>query len=413
MFFVSLLFVLFLAFGGDAQATNGDNLMGIGPISRTMGGVGIAAPQDPIGAVFANPAAMCFGPYCPRSEANVTTTLFAPRTRAKVKSPGAGINTSAKSKADLFLIPAIGVSTPLVDKWRFGFAAYGTSGLGVDYRERLDLEPATPGHQGDLFTEYRVLKLAPNIAYLVNEHLSLGASFHVDYASLDMGLGTSSGEGFGFQVGAIYKKCPFAVGISYVSPQSITHRDVAHFDTDGIKDNLTLEQPQSAGAGIAYAPSPRLLIEANVKWINWGDAKGYRDFDWRDQWVYAFGIQYNPASSLALRAGINYGRNPVRTHQGFNADTASFTPVQGKNVSTFNYELLRIIGFPAIAETHVTFGAGYRFTQRFEMNIGYTHAFRKTASETGKDFGGPGGPDVSLTSKLAENSFEFGISWRF
>ena len=45
-------------------ATNGDNLIGIGPISRAMGGVGVAAPQDAISAIFANPAATCFGNYC-------------------------------------------------------------------------------------------------------------------------------------------------------------------------------------------------------------------------------------------------------------------------------------------------------------------------------------------------------------
>ena len=32
----------------SALATNGDNLIGIGPISRAMGGTGIAAPQDAI-----------------------------------------------------------------------------------------------------------------------------------------------------------------------------------------------------------------------------------------------------------------------------------------------------------------------------------------------------------------------------
>ena len=62
---IILAMFLVLSFAGISSATNGDNLMSIGPISRAMGGVGIAAPQDAISAVFANPAAMCFGPYCP------------------------------------------------------------------------------------------------------------------------------------------------------------------------------------------------------------------------------------------------------------------------------------------------------------------------------------------------------------
>lgn len=411
MLFVSLLVLFFVGVSSAAYATNGDNLMGIGPISRSMGGVGIAAPQDPIGAVFANPAAMCFGPYCPRSEANVATTVFSPTARARVEAPAAGIAIDARSRSDLFIIPAVGVSTPLVDKWRFGFAAYGISGMGVDYRDRMDLQPAVPGAQGDLFTEYRVLKFAPNIAYRANDHFSAGASIHIDYAALDLGEGSSSNTGVGFQLGVIYKSYPFALGLSYVSAQRITHDEVADFDLDGVNDDLTLELPQSAGAGIAYAPSKHLLLEVDVRWINWKDARGYGDFDWRDQWVYAFGVQYNPVASLALRAGLNYGKNPVRRHAAFDASTT--TRVQGKEVPTFNYEHLRIIGFPAFAETHVTVGAGYGVSRNFDVNIGYAHAFKKAVTQRGSNFGGPGGPDVTLSSDLTEDSFEFGISWRF
>ena len=71
-------------------ATNGDNLIGVGPISRAMGGVGIAAPQDAISAVFANPAAMCFGPFCPTGEVDFAGTMFIPDVKAKVSGPGVG-----------------------------------------------------------------------------------------------------------------------------------------------------------------------------------------------------------------------------------------------------------------------------------------------------------------------------------
>src|SRR5512135_3039984 len=81
----ALLAVFFvLMFMGFASATNGDNLMAIGPIARSMGGVGVAAPQDAISAVFANPAAMCFGPYCPGTEVNFGGTLFMPKVDATV-----------------------------------------------------------------------------------------------------------------------------------------------------------------------------------------------------------------------------------------------------------------------------------------------------------------------------------------
>ena len=77
-----LFFTVLLS--APAMATNGDNLIGVGPISRAMGGVGIAAPQDAISAVFANPAAMCFGPFCPSSQVDFAGTLFMPDVSASV-----------------------------------------------------------------------------------------------------------------------------------------------------------------------------------------------------------------------------------------------------------------------------------------------------------------------------------------
>ena len=85
---MSVLVGLVVLWASLALATNGDNLIGVGPVSRAMGGVGIAAPQDAISAVFSNPAAMCFGPYCPASEFNFAGTLFTPKVDAKVQLGG-------------------------------------------------------------------------------------------------------------------------------------------------------------------------------------------------------------------------------------------------------------------------------------------------------------------------------------
>jgi long-chain fatty acid transport protein len=153
------------------------------------------------------------------------------------------------------------------------------------------------------------------------------------------------------------------------------------------------------------------LIEGNFKWINWWDADGYKDFDWNDQYVLSLGAQYKPMPKLSLRAGVNYGKNPVKKHHGF--DASSMTFVQGNSTPTFGYEYLRIVGFPAIAETHLIFGIGYEFSEKFAVNLGYVHAFEKKISETGTNFGGSPGPGVTLSSKLQEDSFEVGLSWKF
>jgi long-chain fatty acid transport protein len=402
-------------FAGDADATNGDNLISIGPISRAMGGVGIAAPQDAISAVFSNPAAMCFGPYCPGSEFNFAGTLFMPKAKARIQL-GPYDSGKQSSDSDLFAIPAIGISSPISQTLRFGLAAYGVSGLGVDYRDKITM-PIGSGET--LYTNLQIMKFAPSLSYLVTPNLSIGGALHIDYGALDLGSGNSAGFAFGAELGAIYKTGPLSFGLVYISPQEIDHENVANFDkyTTGSTtfDNLKLESPQTFGFGVAYEPILNtLFLEANVKWLNWADAEGYKTFGWDDQWVFNIGAQYKPIPKLALRAGYNYGENPVSTHSW--DDRNGPVNVQGKSVPRTQYEILRIAGFPAIVQSHITAGMGYQLTKSVSIDFAYMHAFEETIKETGTvcfdatcSVSGPG----SVEASLYEDSVEFGITWRF
>ena len=257
--------ILFVAMGmiflsQQAVATNGDNLIAIGPYARAMGGVGIAHPQDAIGAVFANPAAMCFGPYCPSSEANAGVTFFMPDVDARVSTPSLGGTIKDDSDADFFMIPAVGFSAPIgksEKNWRFGFAAYGVSGLGVDYEGGiLDNTsypivgaPAVAG----TYTELQRLKLAPSIAVQPTANLSFGLALHIGYSTLDINADKEDDFAYGIQPGLIYRFTDhLSMGITYISPMKYSHKDVSDFNGDGLLDELELESPHTLGVGLAY-----------------------------------------------------------------------------------------------------------------------------------------------------------------
>lgn len=418
---IAFLLLSAMVFAVPALATNGDNLIGVGPVSRAMGGVGIAKPLDAISAVFANPAAMCFGDYCPASEMNFSGTLFMPKTEAKVTNVFAG-TVQADAEENVYAIPAIGVSVPIgqgVSNWRFGLAAYGVTGLGVDYKD-TDLDNSTFYNFGPMgqfplvsgeYTSLQIMKFAPAVAFQPLPNLSLGAALHIDYGILDLRNGSASGYALGIQPGLIYNITDaFSLGLTYTSPQKIDHENVTDFDGDGRLDDLTLESPQQIGFGLAYQFFDwKALIEGNAKWINWADAEGYQDFDWENQWVFSVGAEVEPVENLFLRVGYNYGKNPVAEHDGFDG---AFTTanVQGKTIPTYYYETFRIIGFPAIVEQHLTFGIGYRFSERFSLHLGYMHAFEETITESGTDIAGQ---PVELESTLSEDSIDFGFTWRF
>lgn len=394
--------------------------MAIGPIARSMGGVGVAAPQDAISAVFANPAAMCFGPYCPGTEVNFGGTLFMPTVDATVTTSDGNV-VSASSDKKVYAIPAIGLSVPITNSWRFGLAAYGVSGLGVDYRDTAFDTTPLPGSGGayplvqGAYTQLQIMKFSPSIAYQVNNNLSLGLGVHIDYANLDLRNGSSFNYGIGAQLGAIYKASDMlTLGATYITPQEVDHQNVV--GTPGGSRDLKLESPQQIGVGISVEPIRNaLLVEVDGRWINWSSATGYDDFDWKDQWVLALGVQYKPTKQLALRAGYNYANNPVNEHNNFVGFNGTPNPpttfVQGIPFPNYYYETFRIIGFPAVAKQHVSFGIGYELSNKFALNAGYTHAFEQTISESGTTPTSP--TPVTLKSTLSEDSVEFGITWRF
>jgi hypothetical protein len=137
-----------------------------------------------------------------------------------VKNPAG--TASAESEMNPFIVPAVGITTPINPKWRFGFGTYGFSGMGVDYKNQ-----AAP--YGDMYTKLEVMKFAPNIAYMVNENFSIGANLTIDYQNLDLGEGAAHDYAYGAQIGLIYKIGQFSLGAAYTTPQGVTHKNVSTF----------------------------------------------------------------------------------------------------------------------------------------------------------------------------------------
>ena len=56
-----------------------------------------------------------------------------------------------------------------------------------------------------------------------------------------------------------------------------------------------------------------------------------------------------------------------------------------------------MIGFPALAEHHLTVGIGYNFRPNLAVNLEYTHAFKNNLSESGT---APFGQPVKIKSEF-------------
>ena len=333
-------------------ATNGDNLIGLGAKSRAMGGVGIATY---FGAenTLSNPALIS---NAKGGEVSFGATYFAPNVKAY----------GTKSSADKNVIPEVSISEKINDSFSYGIGMFGSAGMGVDYRNSSDARLMKAR------TNLLLMKFAPAIAYKY-KNFSFGFAPVMQYGSLDIsynstGRGSSDDFGIGFEAGIAYTyKNNLRVGFVYKSPidMNYDHQLKSAANDFGIGSYINsdhLEQPAEYGIGISYS----FLccdFSFDYKTLKWSSAKGYGDFGWKDQDVYAMGIKYEKDGTW-YAVGFNYAKNPITKDYG-----GAFKTV----FNTLNYLM-----FPATSEKHYSIGAGTRITKHLSVDFDIVYSPKKS-----------------------------------
>lgn len=172
-------------------------------------------------------------------------------------------------------------------------------------------------------------------------------------------------------------------------------------------DKLTFNQPQIVTLGASVTPIPVLLLAADIEWINWSNTNGKNrpayssntaatgaqpfDLNWSNQWVIKLGTQITATPKLRVRAGWNYGKKPLDASRAFEN-----------------------IAFPAIAEHHIQFGAGYDVLAQLTVNAAGTVAPKVTQSGANAAYPAKGGQAIaSYTTQMSQYQIDAGIAWRF
>lgn len=382
-----------LALGAtSAFATNGDNLIGLGAKARGMGGVGIATSFGAESAL-ANPALIS---TVKENEIMFGGTLFMPNVKFESDTFGnavGGIPTdSEKSTADTSVIPEVALASRINDNFIIGVGMYGVAGMGTDYRDTLD-EATGISDNGSfgMRTNLQLMRFAVPVAY-ERAGFSVGIAPMLQYGSLNIayamplatggidpqGTGVSEDFGFGYEIGAAYNFGQIGVkgltvGAKYQSAIDMQYDYTLSsaseaFGLTGIDDHL--EQPAEFGIGVSYdILETGHTVAIDYKQIQWGDAKGYKDFEWENQSVIAVGYEY-AADTWAVRLGYNYGKNPIKEQDGSKGIGAQ-GPVnyEGAVKNFFN-----LAGFPAITESHMTLGGTYNFSKMISVDLAVVYA---------------------------------------
>jgi long-chain fatty acid transport protein len=273
-------------------------------------------------------------------------------------------------------------------------------------------------------------KITPTVSWRAHPKLTLGANLNISYARAEMKLfpetsvvadldqsGTAgdnpsdffsgmhaedmSSFGYGMRLGFQYQMGALSLGGAYCTETSLGY--------DGGSMNLNLAAsglgtvtydarmsgfawPQQAGLGVAYRVHPRLLLATDVDWADWsgaietltieienpdhpmapGSGAIPLRMDWKDQWVWAVGMEVNPHRDWAVRLGYNHGDTPI--------PSSSLRPL-----------------FPAIAEDHITGGIGVtKASWTFDVGLEYVLRTEKTNNSSDRTVNpfGPGSQET-------------------
>ena len=393
----------------SAQATNGYFAHGYGMKAKGMAGAATASSDDAFGGAN-NPGSMAFA----GNRLDLGVDLFSPRREAS-RSGSIGLDGSADSKSNYFLIPEVGYNHMVNPNLALGVTVYGNGGMNTNYRGGQINCGFGPANllcgSGNLGVDLVQLIVAPTAAFKVTPNHSIGVSPLLGYQRFKaeglqaFGVANASGGnlgyddsfGYGLRVGYMGKITPnVSIGAAYASKMK--------FDEFGKYARLFAEQggfdiPSNYNVGVAWQVAPAFKLAMDYQRINFSSVNSVGNaanspgafgadngpgFGWEDVKVWKLGMEYKYSPQMTFRAGVSRANSPI----------------EGSEVT------INILA-PAVIENHATLGFTHTMASGNELSVAYMHAFKNDVE--GPSSLGAGGTDKI---KMYQNSLGIQYSWK-
>ncbi|MGE4372799.1 MAG: OmpP1/FadL family transporter [Xanthobacter sp.] len=236
-------------------------------------------------------------------------------------------------------------------------------------------------------TEVVDINVTPTIAYKITDWLSIGAGLQINYLNtkLNSRLTPLMPEGYlnlnadgmslGYKLGVLLK--PFegtVIGVGYrseVSPSldgtlenNIPFPGLSGLVLPGRRDiSLDLTLPAQLNVGLRQVLTPDFTLNMTYQWTNWSAFNRFivssdsgpvvpLNFDYRDGWLVAGGLEYKWSAETTLRAGINYEESPITAQT-------------------------RDPRLPDSNRIMVGLGGSYQYSKNLSFDFGYAHVFMR------------------------------------
>lgn len=293
-----------------------------------MGGATMGLYND-ASAVYANPAMMT---DCDTSAVLFGVSLVNPGMDVRLETP-AGPNTYTPED-QWFPPPYLFYVRKMSDSVWGGLGIYTPFGLGVKHATDW------PGRFSSVETKISTFNFNPNVAWKVNDRLSLAAGLDVMYFDItltrnvpviDRLLDNKDGcVGYGGNLALAYKITDdLGFGLTYRS--EIREEIEGEGFIDGlpgkykVSENLTL--PQSVSAGFNYTGIENWNFGIMATWTGWSSydnltlhfdpallgsiPEAGADKKWNDVWRFGVGVEYRFSDQSLIEFGYIYDKDPI------------------------------------------------------------------------------------------------------
>lgn len=304
---------------------------------NALGGAVIARADDPSTIAF-NPAGLT-----QLEGTQVATGVSAILPNMDVKVNGDQVH----GQNNVWLPPHLYMTHKYNDKWSFGVGMYTRFGLGTEY----DADWA--GKANVTHAVVQSYSINPNVAYQVNDNLSLAVGVEYIHVMMEIdktvsvgGLGgvlsKTKAEGYGtaLTLGMLYKfNDQWRLGVGYHSQAEVGASGdqrfhgvpaavAANFPNNHVTGTVVL--PDMINVGLVYYPWEDLSVEVGGVYTRWSTYNRLRfEFskpvggsyhsdtpkDWEDVWRYNVGVEYAATDWMKLRVGYTYDESPLNDSQ--------------------------------------------------------------------------------------------------
>lgn len=377
--FATLATTAALALPGLASATNAMNDIGIGVKSKGMGGVGVALPQDSFASAF-NPAGMSY--LCNRFDLGFSWTWQEGYADYFNNTADLPFVTKNKTTRGMWY-PDVGIVWDFCPSQAFGLAIYMNGGFDTSYKGIFPEIGVT-----NLAGQYRQLFVTPSWSWRINQIHAVGVAVNVAVSWVQLqGMeilvlnsifpndftdrGTDFEEGVSVRFGWLGCFCGcFKLGATFQTKTWTSRfKKYQGFFVNAGEADLAPE----AGLGFAWNLCECLTIAGDFIYRVWTSPKEFDynaresgvilagfgtgtgpGFGWNDTPVVKLGIAWQALPCLALRAGYNFGENPIAPTETYLNRLTLVTP-----------------------EHHVTLGATWVWCKCNELSVYYYHGFER------------------------------------